>query len=93
MLIQPWVIASRGKPLASLVIRVFDVCKRFWSQRVREMEPATAMLVTLHRVATALTHNDGTMFLAMVAQVAMVLFKVPSLTSFQHEVVFQQAVV
>ena len=92
MLIQPWVVASRGKLLASLAIRVFDMCERFWSQGVREMEPATATLVTLHRVATALTLNGGAMFLATVAQVAVVLFEVSSLTSFQREVVFQQAV-
>ena len=56
------------------------------------MESATATLVTLRRVATALTLNDGAVLLAMVAQVAVVLFEVPSLASFRCEVVFQQAV-
>ena len=83
---------GRGKPLSSLMFRVFDVYKRFRRQCVREMKPTTAMLVTLCRVATALTFNDGAMLLTMVTQVAVVLFKIPSLSSFRSKIVFQQAI-
>jgi hypothetical protein len=92
MLVQPWVIVGRGKPLLSLMFRIFNVYKRFRRQCIRKMKLTTAMLMTLCGVATVLTFNDGAMLLTMVTQVAVVLFKISSLSSFQSKIVFQQAV-
>ena len=57
------------------------------------MEAAGPAFVALRREATSATGNNGPMFLAAIAQIAVVVFEIPQLPSGKGEVVVKQAIV